>query len=55
MKASKGERIFYGINTVFLILVALICLAPLVYLFAVSLSSSDAVPAGSVVFLPVVF
>ena len=55
MKASKGERIFYGINTVFLILVALICLAPMVYIFAVSLSSSDAVTAGQVVFWPVDF
>ena len=55
MKASKGERIFYGINTVFLILVALICLAPMVYIFAVSLSSSDAVTAGKVVFWPVDF
>lgn len=55
MKVSKGERIFYGINTIFLILVALICLAPMVYILAVSLSSSSAVTAGKVVFWPVDF
>ena len=55
MKASKGERIFYGINTIFLILVSLVCIAPMVYIFAVSLSSSAAVTAGKVLFWPVDF
>lgn len=55
MKASKGEKIFYGINYVFLIAAALICLAPMVYILAVSLSSSSAVTAGKVTFWPVDF
>lgn len=55
MKASKGEKVFYGINYVFLIVVALICLAPMLYILAVSLSSSSAVTAGKVTFWPVDF
>lgn len=55
MKATKGERIFYVVNTVFLSLVALLCLAPLVYILAVSLSSSAAITGGEVVFWPVDF
>lgn len=55
MKATKGERIFYVVNTVFLSLVALLCLAPLVYILAVSLSSSAAITGGEVIFWPVDF
>lgn len=55
MKATKGERIFYVVNTVFLSLVALLCLAPLVYILAVSLSSSAAITGGEVMFWPVDF
>lgn len=55
MKASKGEKIFYVINEVFLVVVALVCLAPMVYILAVSLSSSSAVTAGKVFFWPVDF
>lgn len=55
MKASKGEKIFYLVNEIFLIAVALICLAPMVYILAVSLSSSSAVTAGKVFFWPVDF
>lgn len=55
MKASKGEKIFYVINYIFLIGAALICLAPMLYIFAVSLSSSAAVTAGKVIFWPVDF
>lgn len=55
MKDSRGEKIFYFINYVFLISVALVCLAPLVYVFAVSFSANDAVKSGRVTFWPVKF
>lgn len=55
MRPTKGERIFYWINNVFLVLVGLLCLAPLVHVFAMSFSSSDAITAGRVSFLPVKF
>ncbi len=55
MRATKGEKIFYAVNHVFLIVVAFICLAPLVYVMAVSFSSNDAVKAGLVSFWPVKF
>lgn len=43
------------INNVFLVCVALICLAPLVYVLAVSFSANDAVKSGLVTFWPVKF
>lgn len=55
MRDTKGEKIFYAFNYVFLIVVALICLAPLVYILAVSFSANDAVKAGLVTFWPVKF
>lgn len=55
MKATKGEKVFYVVNTVFLIVVALLCVLPLVHIFAVSLSSSTAVTMGRVTFWPVDF
>ena len=55
MRASKGEKVFYIINDVFLVLVALICLAPMIYILAVSFSANDAVKSGLVTFWPVKF
>ena len=48
MLISKGERIFNIVNSVFLILVALLCIAPMVYMLAVSLSDNAQVAAGNV-------
>jgi putative aldouronate transport system permease protein len=50
---SKGARLFTVLNTVFLLALALACIAPLVHILAVSLSSSAAVTAGWVKFWPV--
>lgn len=55
MRDTRGEKIFYCVNSVFLVCVALICLAPLVYVLAVSFSANDAVKAGLVTFWPVRF
>jgi putative aldouronate transport system permease protein len=55
MKASPGERVFYGINYVFLTLIALGCLYPFLYIIATSFSSSRAVNSGEVFLWPVEF
>ncbi len=52
MLISRGEKIFNVINSIFLILVALLCLAPMVYMLAVSLSDNAQVVAGNVSFWP---
>lgn len=52
---SLGRRIFLWINGCFFIVYALVCLFPIVHVLAVSLSSSSAVVAGRVSFLPVEF
>lgn len=53
MKISAGRRAFLIINTTFLCLFALLCLAPFINLLATSLSSDDAVNAGQVGLIPV--
>lgn len=55
MHDTKGEKIFYLVNYAFLMLVALICLAPMIYILAVSFSANDAVKSGLVSFWPVKF
>ncbi|WP_375140464.1 carbohydrate ABC transporter permease [Cohnella herbarum] len=52
---SAGARGFSAFNTVFLIVLSLLCVAPLVHIAAVSLSSSSAVTAGWVILWPVDF
>lgn len=55
MKSTKGERIFYCINYIFISLVSLACLYPFLYIIATSLSSSRAVSSGEVYIWPVEF
>lgn len=52
---SMGRKIFLVINHVFLIFAALICLLPLIYVLAVSFSSSAAAMANEVTLWPVDF
>ncbi|MFR6330534.1 MAG: carbohydrate ABC transporter permease [Eisenbergiella sp.] len=52
MPISKGEKIFNIINSIFLTAVALFCLAPMIYMLAVSLSDNAQVVAGNVTFWP---
>ncbi|WP_424768045.1 carbohydrate ABC transporter permease [Paenibacillus sp. sgz302251] len=55
MKAGKRFDWFAAVNTTFLILVALLCVLPLIHIIAVSFSSSTAAAAGYVKLWPVDF
>ena len=53
--SSFGRNFFLFLNTGICIFVALLCLAPLVHILAISLSSKDPIIAGEVSFFPVKF
>ncbi|MDQ1914661.1 carbohydrate ABC transporter permease [Paenibacillus sp. GD4] len=53
MKASIGEKIFYGINYFVLLLLGLSCLLPLVHILALSLSDAHSILSGHVSLWPV--
>jgi len=55
VKASVPRRIFLVCNTVFLLVVALVCIAPFINLLAVSFSNKVAVSGGEVTFYPIGF
>lgn len=55
IKDSAGRKLFLAINTLLLLLAAIICIFPLVHVFALSLSSSAAATAGDVKLWPVGF
>ncbi|WP_115992937.1 carbohydrate ABC transporter permease [Cohnella lupini] len=55
MKAGKRFDWFSVVNTTFLILIAVICVLPLIHIIAVSFSSSTAAAAGYVKLWPVDF
>lgn len=55
MKDSLSRKIFLVCNIVFLIIVALVCIAPFINLLAVSFSDKTAVAGGEVTFFPVGF
>jgi len=52
MRETKGEKIFHIVNNIFMILVAFICIYPMVYVISASFSSMRALDAGEVVLLP---
>lgn len=52
MKQTRPQRIFSVFNLVFLTLVALLCLAPMINIVALSFSSRNMVNAGLVTFWP---
>lgn len=54
-RVSRGRKIFIVCNTAFLVLMALLCVLPLVNLLAISLSEKAAVNSGIVTFWPVNF
>lgn len=54
-RTSVSRKIFVLVNTIFLVAVALLCLLPLVNLFALSLSGKSAANSGIVTFWPVDF
>ncbi len=53
MKATFGEKLFYGINYTVLTLVGLTCILPMIHILALSFSSPHAVMSGDVVFWPI--
>lgn len=55
MKVSRGDRLFGGLVMVIVILVALACLLPFLYIVAMSFSSKNAVLRGEVFLWPVHF
>ncbi|WP_274653240.1 carbohydrate ABC transporter permease [Paenibacillus humicola] len=55
IKASLPRKIFLVCNTVFLLLIAFVCVAPFINLLAVSFSDKVAVEAGEVTFFPIGF
>ncbi len=52
MKESASRRVFRICNTLFLLVVAVVCISPFVNLLAVSFSNKVAVAAGEVTFYP---
>lgn len=54
-RTSLSRKIFVVCNTAFLIIMALLCILPLVNLFAISLSGKAAANSGAVTFWPVDF
>ena len=55
LRSGKRIDVFSGINTAFLIFIALMCILPLIHIIAVSFSSSTAAAAGYVKLWPVDF
>ena len=54
-RVSTGRKVFIVCNTIFLLLMALLCVLPLLNLFAISLSGKAAANSGMVTFWPVDF
>ena len=54
-RVSVGRKVFIVCNSIFLVLMALLCGLPLVNLLAISLSEKAAVNSGVVTFWPVDF
>jgi len=50
---SLSRKLFIGVNYIFLITLALVCILPLVHIFALSLSAPSVAAAGMVKFFPV--
>lgn len=55
IKDSKSRKVFLALNHIILLLAALLCIFPLIHVFALSLSSSSAATAGDVKLWPVGF
>lgn len=54
-RSSKSRMVFNVVNYLFLMLMAILCVLPLINVLATSLSSSSAATAGQVTFWPVEF
>lgn len=52
MKQSISQKLMTNLNTVLLLLIAFVCLYPVIYVFSASISSGTAVSTGKVLLLP---
>ncbi|OCT16769.1 ABC transporter permease [Paenibacillus pectinilyticus] len=55
MKHTRGEKLFYIINYIFLLLIGLSCVLPLIHILALSFSDKHALMSGTISFWPVNF
>ncbi len=55
VEKTKGDKLFYAINDMFLLFALLVVIYPLVYIISSSFSSGNAVSTGRVVLWPVDF
>ncbi len=53
MRITRGEKIFYIVNSVVLLILGLVCLYPLIFVASSSISSVNAVSAGKVILWPI--
>jgi len=53
MRITRGEKIFYIINNIVLLILGLLCLYPLVFVASSSISSVQAIASGKVILWPV--
>ena len=53
MRISRGEKLFYIINNIVLLILGLVCLYPLIFVASSSISSVNAISAGKVVLWPI--
>lgn len=53
MRISRGEKLFYIVNNIVLLILGLICLYPLIFVASSSISSVNAISAGKVVLWPI--
>ncbi|GBF77702.1 ABC transporter permease [Paenibacillus sp. 598K] len=53
IQLSVGRKVFLVVNYIFLALLSILCLSPLIHMFALSLSSASAAAAGTVGLWPV--
>ncbi|MDY6342730.1 MAG: carbohydrate ABC transporter permease [Sphaerochaetaceae bacterium] len=55
MKLTRGEKVFVVCNDLFMLIVAAICVLPVLHIFARAFSSAQAIGQGRVIFWPVDF
>ena len=53
MRITRGEKIFYIVNNIVLLLLGLACLYPLIFVASSSISSVQAIASGKVLLWPI--
>lgn len=52
MRYSAGEKVYYALNSIFMSVVALLCVLPMIHILAISFSTNQMVVSGKVTFWP---